>query len=231
VQSEDRPIHFSTELIHPPRQHKVPVLQKLYFALSQVRGVGYESTDFSPPGPPKFYSRRGPKSQSLAVFLPDRLLVVEEWVDIPLPTFLDKVETVASHAMTELGIGPIAVQTATVRTTFALTHFEDARVFLLDHACRQEGRIGPYLGRPVAVGGLRFVLPETPEHRGTLHVTVESYRHSRNEVYVEVKGVFANQRVDRESLDAIRTNIVMVRSFINERIHPFLDQFDTAEQV
>lgn len=230
MQAEDRPIHFSTELIHAPAKHEKPALQKLYFELSQDRTVAYESTDFSPPGPPKFYSKRGEKAQSIVVFLPDRLVVVEEWVDVAMAQFLDKTETVAARAMAELGIGPFALQTATVRTTFALTHFEDARVFLLDHACRQDGLIGPHFERPIAVGGLRFVFPETPDHVGTLHVKIESFQHSRNEVFVEVKGIFPNQQIDATSLATARGNIQFVRSFVSDRVFAYLDQFDASPE-
>ncbi len=49
----------------------------------------------------------------------------------------------------------------------------------------EQGEISlPRVG-PIAVGGLRLVLPETPEHRGALNVTIESYRFSQNEVFVE----------------------------------------------
>ena len=230
MQAEDRPIHFSTELIHPPVEPDKTALQKLYFELSQVRGVAYESTDFSAPGPPKFYSKRGPKTQSLALFLPDRLVLVEEWVDLAMSDFLNKVETVAGRAMDALGIGQVTLQTATIRTTFALTCFEDARVFLMDHACKQLNRIGPHFNRPVAVGGLRFVLPETPNDRGNLHVLVESYRHSVDEVFVEVKGVYPNQRIRRDTLAAARKNIEEVRAFISNNVYPYLNQFDEPEE-
>ncbi|GMU92571.1 MAG: hypothetical protein AMXMBFR4_16290 [Candidatus Hydrogenedentota bacterium] len=226
MQAEDRPIHFSSELIHAPRSLPAPSLQKLYFELSRTKHANYLSSDFTPPGPPRFLTKRGKQTQSIVVFLPDRVVVAEEWVDIPFSTFLDRLETVAEKSLDELEIGPFVAQTAVIRTTFALTNYEDARVFLLDHACAQEGRIGPFLGRPIAVGGLRFVLPETQEHRGNLHVTIESFRYSRNEVFVEVRGIFAGPAIHRDTLSLLRDNFLIVRTFINERVHPYLAQFD-----
>lgn len=229
MQAEDRPIHFSTELIHPPKRHKKADLQKLYFDLSQTRAA-YDNTDFSAPVQSRFYSRRGDKTQSVALFLPDRIVLLEEWVDIPLSQFREKVREVAVQAFVSLGISPVAVHTVTLRTTFALTHFDDARAFLMDHACQQTGRIGPHFQRPVAVGGLRFVLPATPEHAGDLHVVVESYRHSRNEVFVEVKGIFRNAGIGPETLNPIDDNIAVVRSFISANLFPFLNQFDVPTE-
>lgn len=231
MQAEDRPIHFSTELIHAPKPVKVSDLQRLYYELSQTSGAAYMNTEFAPNMPPRFHSRRGPKAQSLLLFLPDRMMAAEEWVDIPFRTFLDKVETIIARAVPVLETGPIAVHTATVRTTFALTHFDDARAFLLDQVCRQEGRIGPYFQRPVSIGGLRFVLPETDQYRGALHVTIESYRLSQREIYVEVKGVFQNQRIDPDSTDRARENMQIVRDFVNDSIYPYLAQFDAPSEV
>ena len=230
MQAEDRLIHFSTELIHPPRQHEVPVLQKLYFELSQVRGVGYDSTDFTAAAQSKFYSRRGKNTQSLALFLPDRLVLVEEWADIPLSDFLTKVREVGARVFEGLGIKTFVAQTATLRSTFSLTHFDDARVFLIDHVCQQADRVVPHFQRPIAVGGLRFVLPETPDHPGTFHVTIESFRQNPKEVFVEVKGIFGHQRIGRDDLDTAVQNIQAVRRFISDRVFPYVDQYDNPEQ-
>ena len=230
MQSEDRPIHFATELLHRPIQRDVARLQKLYFELSQRGSAGYDSTDFSHPVQSRFHSKRGTKSQSLALFLPDRLVLIEEWTDIPLASFLEKVRVVALNAMEALEIPQFVAQTATVRSTFALTHFDDTRVFLLDNACAQSNRIGPHFQRPVSVGGLRFVLPETPDHPGMLHVTIESFRQSVKEVFVEVKGVFGNQQLTTEDLDAAVENVRTVRHFITDNVFPYLDQFDTPRE-
>jgi len=225
MQAEDRVIHFSAELIHQPVQHKKDVLQKLYFDLSQTRAA-YDSTDFTIPMQARFYSRRGNKTQSIALFLPDRVVLIEEWADIAMSDFLEKVREIASRALAARRVPAYVAHTATIRSTFALTHFDDARVFLLDHACAQEGRIGPHLKRPVATGGLRLVLPETNEHPGTLNIAIESFRHSLNEVFVEVKGVYGRQQVTNENLDIMLLNIKTTRAFISDNIYPYLAQFD-----
>ncbi len=229
MQSEDRIIHFSTELLHAPVQHKVPVLQKLYYELSQTRGA-YDSSDFSTPPQFRFYSRRSGNTQSFLIFLPDRIVLVEEWADIALSDFVEKVREVGRRVISTLGIPCFIAQTATIRSTFALTHFSDARVFLLDHACNQADRINPHFRRPIMTGGLRFVLPEMPDHAGTLHVIIESFRHSMKEVFVEVKGVFTNLRLDEQEFDVGVGNIKHVRSFISDSVFPYLNQYDVSPE-
>jgi len=135
--SEDRPIHFSTELMHVPKQHDAQVLKKLYLDLSESRQFAYDSCDLTGPAGKRLYSKRGQKTQSVFAFAPDRLALVEEWVDMPLSRFLDKVKAVVPPAMEALGIPFIVAQTAIIRTTFALTHFEDARAFLVGQVCNQ----------------------------------------------------------------------------------------------
>lgn len=229
MHSEDRPIHFSTELIHPPRKHQVPVLQKLYYELSQTRAA-YDSTDFTSPAQYRFYTKRPNNSQSLALFLPDRLVLIEEWAQVTASEFCERVREVAVQALNQLGVPFFAAQTATVRSTFSLTHFTDARVFLLDGACSQVDRIGPYFRRPVSVGGLRFVLPETPENRGALHIVIESFRHNIREVFVEVKGVYGAQKIDAENVEQALQHIRDVREFITANIFPYLNQFDLPQE-
>jgi len=229
MHAEDRPIHFSTELIHPPLQHKVPALQKFYYDLSKTRAA-YDSTDFSAPTQFRFYTRRGPSTQSVALFLPDRLVLIEEWAQVTVSEFCDRVREVAVHAFGQLNVPFFAAQTVTVRSTFSLTHFDDARVFLLDHACHQAELIGPHFRRPVSVGGLRFVLPETPENRGVLHVVIESFRHNIREIFIEVKGIFGSQRLDPASFESAIQNIHHVRDFITANIFPYLNQFDLPRE-
>lgn len=224
MQAEDRVIHFCVELIHQPAPINRAALQKLYFDLSQTR-ANYDSIEVNEGGQARFYSNRG-KAQSVLLFLPDRALVLEEWADLALSDFEEKVRVVMPRLGEARQIDRFLVHAATVRSTFALTHYTDSRVFLLDGACGLSGRITPFLKRPVATGGLRFVLPETPEHAGALQVNIESFRHSNDEMFVEVKGVFGRRQVPVGEGEEVIHNLRQVRQFVSERVYPFLQQFD-----
>ncbi len=228
MHAEDRIIHFATEMFHAPRGANTPALQKLYYELSQTRSAQYAASDVSNPLQARFHTRKGQHTHSLALFLPDRILVLEEWADIPLSAFQERLETVASKAAEELGIAEFTAQTVTLRSTFALSHFSDARAFLIDRVCQQNGRVAPYFQRPVSVGGIRFVLPETPEHPGQLNVLIESFRHSKNEVFVEVKGVFQGLRASPLDLSPFKENTFVVRNFISSNVYTYLNQFDQS---
>lgn len=231
MQSEDRLIHFSTELFHPPVPLNKPVLQRLYYEFSQNALLGYDSSDFTQPNQARFYSKRGQKSHSIAIVLPDRIALVEEWADIPLSDFVDKVRVVGEEAIKALGFPHYAAQVVTLRSTMSLTHYEDARTFITEQVCSQRGDVAPHFRRPVGVSGLRFVLPETPDHPGTLNVAIESFRFSKREVYVEVKGAFNKLHLGSESMQTAVEHIHVVRDFISRNIFNFLEQYDVRREL
>jgi hypothetical protein len=225
MQQEDRPIHFSTELLFPAFPLKPQAIQRLYYELSQTETAAYDSVDLSRKGPPRFVSKRPPKAQSLALLLPDRVVVLEEWVDFPFAAFLDKARTVAAKVLETFELEAFTAQTATVRTTFALSFHDDARRFVLEQMCGQEGRIGPHFRRPILAGGLRFTLPAAENAPGDLQVLVESFRHARDEVFVEVRGAYRDQRITGDCEEAA-TNLQRVRDFIVDSVRPFIEQYD-----
>jgi len=62
-----------------------------------------------------------------------------------------------------------------------------------------------------------------------MNVLMESSRHSENEVYAEVKGIFRKQPVKPENLSPLQERVRDVRAFISSRVFPYLDQFDRPE--
>ncbi len=231
MQSEDRPIHFSTELVFDKREFDKAELQQLYFDLTQSPDVDYDNSQFGQVPLARFYTQRGEKSQSMMVILPDRFGVLEEWVDIPLSEFIDKATAVSAKMMEQFGIDEYRAQTVLMRTTFGLSHFDDSRKFIFDQLCAQKGKIMSFFQRPVSSGSLRFVLPATPQHDGTFHISIEPYKESPRELYVEVRAIFAAQHTSLLNEGDLENNIRLTREFINENIFPFLDQYDTAQPV
>ena len=227
MHSEDRSIHYSCEMFHAPRKHKQADIQKLYYELSQTPGAGYDNTNFTIPGQPRLYSKRGDKSQSIAVLLPDRLMVIEEWADCTLSDFCHRLRMVAEHGMEALEIKSFLAQTITLRSTCGLSHHQHALPFLMEKACQQQGKIEPYFQRPLAIGGLKFVLPEGPEHPGTLHISIEPFRQEPREVFVEVKAAYRGEPIEPDNLDILGERVTDARGFVTDNIYPYLEQFDT----
>ena len=229
MHAEDRIIHFTTELIHKPKARDKQALQKLYYTLSKDHVAAYDSSDFSQPQQARFQSKRGPRTQSLMLVLPDRFLIVEEWADMSLADYVSMVKAVATCSMAELDTGPILAHTVTIRSTSVLTHFTDSLRFLMDQVFHQTDRIEPHFQRPMTTGGLRFVFRETPESPGDLHAIIESFQHNTNEVFVEVKAIHKTQKFDLDGVDVLESSIHSCRQFISDSIYPFLNQYDTPQ--
>ena len=226
MQAEDRPIHFSTELIYDKREIDKQAVQDLYFNLTQSRGLDYDNSQIGKMPLGRFYTERGEKSKSMIVLLKDRVGILEEWVDLPLSEYIDKVTAVSEQMMEQFDIEEYRAQSVIMRTTFGLSHFDDSRKFIFDQVCAQAGNILPHFKRPISSGGLRFVLPATPEHNGTFHISIEPFTNSPREVFVEVKGVFASQHTSLLNSGDLEGNIRQVREFILENVFPFLNQYD-----
>jgi hypothetical protein len=224
MQREDRAIHFSTELFHPATARTVQKLQELYFELSKTRAA-YENTDFNPGKPFRFYTTHQGKARSILLFLPDRIVVIEDWPNRTATEFCDRVEIVARHLIEVAGPDRIVAQTALVRSTFALTHHTDARVFMMERVCKLQDQL-KHLGRPLANGGLRILLPQTPEHRGAMHVQIDSFNSGGNEIVVEARGVYDRLSLHVPDLAETGANIMAVRTFIGENVYAFLNGFD-----
>lgn len=60
---------------------------------------------------------------------------------------------------------------------------------------------------------------------------IESFRHSRNEVFVEVKGVFGRAPAGPDKVNLILDNLRAIREFISARVYPYLDQHDQPKEA
>ncbi len=223
---EDRPIHFSAELIHNPTPINKESLQRLYYDLIGSP-VAYDSIDFSFPMQTRFYSTRGNRSQSIVLFLLDRTIIIEEWTSITFEEYLNKVKELGPKILQARNQMLFLAHTGTLRSTYALTRYDDAKSFIVDKLLNQSQELlFDYFGRPLATTGIRLVFPESNDTPGIYHVLVESFRHSKKELFVEVRGIFGRNPVSIQNIDLVIENLKEMREFLTKRVQPFLAQYD-----
>jgi len=223
---EDRPIHFSVELIHSPAPINKEILQRFYYDLIGSP-VSYDSIDFSFPMQTRFYSTRGNRSQSIVLFLLDRTIIIEEWTAITFNEFLNKVKELGPKILQVRNQMVFLAHTGTLRSTFALTRYDDAKSFIMEKLLNQSQELMiDHFGRPLATTGIRFVFPESNDTPGIYHVLIESFRHSKKELFVEVRGIFGRQPVPAQNIDLIIENLKEMREFLTKRLQPYLAQYD-----
>ncbi|HOK09282.1 MAG TPA: hypothetical protein PLT82_11725 [Candidatus Hydrogenedens sp.] len=226
MHQEDRPIHFSIELIHNPTPINKEQLQRLYYDLVGT-SVSYDSIDFSFPMQTRFYSTRGNRSQSIVLFLIDRTLIIEEWASITFDEFLNKVKELSPRILSARNQPVFLAHTGTLRSTYALTRYEDSKILILEKLLNQKQElIIDHFGRPTTAVGVKLIFPESNDTPGIYHVLIESFRHSKKELFVEVRGIFGRTIVTNQNIHLILENLQDMREFLVKRIQPFLSQFD-----
>jgi hypothetical protein len=223
---EDRPIHFSAELIHQPVPINKESLQRLYYDLIGS-SISYDSIDCSFPMQARFYSTHGNRSQSIVLFLLDRTIIIEEWTTITFDDFLHKIKELGPKILQIRNQPAFLAHTGTLRSTFALTRYDDAKTFIIEKLLSQSQELlFDHFGRPLATTGIRFVFPESNDTPGIYHVLIESFRHSKKEIFVEVRGIFGRNPVSAQNMDLIIDNLKEMREFITKRLQPYLAQYD-----
>lgn len=223
---EDRPIHFSVELIHAPVPIHKETLQRFY---SELLGssVSYDSIDTTFPMQVRFYSTRGNRSQSILLFLPDRILIIEEWVSITFDEYLHKVTELSPKLFSIRNQMVFLAHTCTIRSTLALTNYDDSKNFILEKFINHSSNIiFDYFGRPVATAGIRLVFPESNETPGIYHLLIESFRHSKKEVFVEIRGIYGRAPVTIQNTHILAEHLKELRYFLTQRVQPFLAKRD-----
>ncbi len=226
MQTEDRPIHFSVELLHPPSPINKEALQKLYAEIAGTK-VGYDSIDLSFPVQARFYTNHTNKSQSVVLFLPDRAIIIEEWTVVTFSNFLEKVGFLVPKILSARNQTLFIAHIGTIRSTFGLTNYHDAKLFITEKLFRQNhDTLIEYFGRPIATVGVRFVLPESNETPGVIHIAIESFRHNKKDVFVEIRGIFGRTPITATSVGILIENLKNLREFVTNRIQYYLAQFD-----
>jgi len=92
--------------------------------------------------------------------------------------------------------------------------------YLWEHRLQQAEGTLHALTRPVLGGGLRFVMPESPEHEGMTEVKIESFLRDPSQIYVEV----LMQWPRPDSMDAVQPEgrVQTVLTYTDEIVVPFI---------
>lgn len=230
---EPRSIYFSTELIHPPieLEGNKDSIKDIYHELSRIKGCDYDNIDFEgfPASPPRFTKKQG-KTVSICSFARDRILVEEDWADITLDNFSQKIREILDRAFRLLNIKFLVIQSCTVRCLFTPGHSSDSRVFLAEKACGMKDKISPYFKRSAQMFGVRLLFPPLTQTPHSFDIRIESFNQDPRQIFVETKGTFLLiQPITPANVDVAVENMTMTYGFCTDETKNFLNQFDTPE--
>lgn len=231
---ETRTIYFSTQLIHPPinLEGNKDSIKNIYHELSSVKVCNYDNISFDgfPTSPPRLTKKRD-STVSSCLFSRDHILIEEDWADITLENFSEKIKEILNKAFQLLNLTFLVIQVCTVRCLFTPGCSTDARVFLAEKACGLEGgKISPYFKRPAQMFGMRLLFPPLKDIPYSFDIRIESFNRDPRQIFVETKGTFPLiHPITPTNVEVAGVNMTTTYGLCTNEIKNFLDQFDTSE--
>lgn len=230
---ESRSIYFSTELIHPPinLRGSKDSIKEIYHELSKVTGCEYDDICFEgfPISPPEFRKKIG-TTTSRCRFGPDRISIEEEWAEITLDSFAQKIREILERGFRLLNLKFLIIQTCTVRCLFTPHYSGDARVFLAEKACKLKDKISSYFKRPAQMFGMRFFFPPLKDMFHQFDIRIESFNQDIRQIFVETTGTFPlTQPITPVNVNVAIGNMTTTYGICTNEIKNFLNHFDQPE--
>lgn len=225
-----RSIAFQAELIHAPRKHGAPSLQKIHAATFADSTCQYQNFAIVPGGAVLSNPQTAANRVSMASFLADRVQVREEMTGISRDDFRERLESLAGYAVSELGVDQFLVQNYVVRSLVNPRSFTDSREFMSRSLLNMEDEDLACLERAPQILGVRMVFPPPDPSQGIYNVRVESYAAEARSVFLENIGTFRVQ-VTAEHLDVIGQGFDQTYDFVDSNMVEFIAQFDGREST
>jgi len=223
-----RTIAYVAEMLHPPKQHQAPDLQKVHGATISDPKCGYQNFQVIPGGASLFNPPTQAAMVSAVHFLPDRVQIREEMTGISREEFQDRIERIAAYAFQHLGIEQIALQNFVVRSLVNSRVYHDSKEFMSRSMLNMEDDDFGCLEREPQIVGLRLFFPQTNESRGAFNIRIESYVQEPRSLFVENIGIFRSF-VNGANLNELTSNFFSTYDYLDSNIVDFIAQFDSKE--
>ena len=221
-----RSIAFLAELIFPARQHKPEDLQRIHAAAFNDPSCQYQNFALVPGGATLSNPQAAPNRVSAASFLADRLQVREEMSGISREDFQQRVESLAGHALNELGVQQFVIGNYVVRSLVNPKNFADSREFMARSLLNMEAEDFSCLERSPQIVGVRMVFPEAPpEQPGMYNIRVESYAAEPRSLFIENVGVYRTA-ISADNLVEVVRSFESTYQYVNDNLVEFVAQFD-----
>lgn len=220
-----RSIAFQAELIHAPRQHRPDSLQRIHAAAFADPTCQYQNFALVPGGAVLSNPQTGPGMVSMASFLADRVQVREEMSGIGRDDFQARLESLAGHAASWLGVEQFLAQNYVVRSLVNPRTFHDAREFMSRSLLNMEDEDLACLQRVPQILGVRMVFPDTPDQPGIYNVRVESYAAEPRSLFLENVGTF-RAMITSNNLESVTDGFGRTYDYLESNLVAFVSQFD-----
>ena len=223
---DPRTIAFGAEIIHPPVQLQTDVVQGVHDALFKQSGLGYQNFQVQNNGIHLSNPAQAPGQVSVATFLPDRIILREEFRACTFEDFATRVVNVVSLSHKTLNIQTSVAQQYFTRSLVNPKHHTDSRVFVSERMLHGgDGALGEF-ARPLHTVGLRLTFPQTEDEKNAMNLRIEPWPQDPRSMWIEVTGVFA-QPLPSDSLPQLSDHLYATYRFLTGPTFEFVERFDT----
>lgn len=222
---EPRTIAFGAEILHAPIAIESATVQSIHNSLYQRDGVGYQNFQVSKDGIHLSNPSQTPGTISTATYLPDRIVIREEFRPCTVEEFATRVVNVGAASYQFLGVGTSLAQQFWVRTLVNPRHSTDSRAFVAERFLAGGGDALSPFGRKLHSMGLRYTFLAGENQPGMFNLRVEPWTQDHRSLWVEVVGQFT-EPVTTANLPDISNHLYSTYEFMTGPTLEFVAQFD-----
>ncbi|HLQ38516.1 MAG TPA: hypothetical protein VK348_11985 [Planctomycetota bacterium] len=225
---DPRTIAFHAEILYPPQQLRADVVQGIHNSLYKQPPLSYQNFQVAADGIHLTNLPQTPGMISIVTFLPDRMVLREEFRATTIEDFAMRVVEVASISFQALGIGTSLAQQFVVRSLVSPRHVRDGRELLAQRMVHDPEQGWRGFGRPLQSVGLHLSFPPTENQRENYQVRLETWHQDPRSVWIENTGVFAMPTAS-ENLPNLGNYLLATYRFLTGPIGDYLARFDQPQ--
>jgi hypothetical protein len=222
---DPRTIAYQADILHPPIPLRPDAVQGIHNALFRQPAFAYQNFQVAPDGIHLTNLPQAPGQVSAVTFLPDRMVLREEFRSTTIEDFASRVVNVVRIGFQTLGVPVALAQQFIVRSLIQPRHLRENRETLTQRMLGTDQEAWQGFGRPLHSAGLRLQFAPTQEQRESFHVRIETWHQDPRSVWIENTGSFAQPTV-AENLPQLGEHLYATYRFMTGPVGEFLSCFD-----
>ena len=222
---EPRTIALGAEIVHPPIELKSQLVQNIHNSLFQRPEISYQNFQVANDGIHLSNPPQTPGGVSSVSFLPDRIVLREEFRPCTVEDFAQRVVNITSLSYRALSIEVSLGQQFWTRSLVNTRRVHDSRAFVAESMLVGGQKSLESFGRPIHTVGLRYTFPQTGGHAQIFNLRIEPWPQDPRSLWLEVVGQFAHQ-TKTDNLTELGNYLYATYQFLTGPTFDYLAHFD-----
>jgi hypothetical protein len=222
---EPRTIAFGAEVIHQPISLRPEVIQSIHNSLYQNRDHGYQNFQVAADGIHLSNPAQAPGSVSMVTFLPDRIILREEFRPCTVEEFAARLVSVTSISYRTLQVPMTLAQQFWTRSLVNTHHVRDSREFVANRMLEGgQSSLGCFR-RPLFTLGLRYTFPQSEGNSQIVNLRIEPWPQDPRSLWLEVIGQLTHPTTV-DNLPELSSGLYSTYKFLTGPTFDYIGQFD-----